>query len=169
MTRASSFLKLCEGFKLGSLGVSRKPKVTPETPVEKPKPLPREKFQILEVDVGDTFIMWSQTIEEKWLRWFNNYKKEDLENILQTCYLYFELTPEDRHNGLFKEWFPQLHGMIKRKDTKLVIGDFEYKSTQFSSRTMSLVGSWIVAHEQPIRKKGLAELSFPDYWVEMYL
>jgi hypothetical protein len=44
MTRSEEYIQLFEGFKLGSLGVSRKPVVTIEPEEKKPEPVPELKI-----------------------------------------------------------------------------------------------------------------------------
>jgi hypothetical protein len=70
MSRSDKFLEMYEGFKLGSLGVSRKPKVTVEP--EEPKPrkssvTPKKGVTVIEKTRGSSrkfpSIKWTETIE----------------------------------------------------------------------------------------------------------
>jgi hypothetical protein len=168
MSKADRFLCLLEGFKLGSLGAGKKiPKDTLKANLNNTE----EPFKVLDVDgVGKDYIFWSQTIEKKWLRWFRNWNKwEGKDTILQSCYLYFELSSEDKDEGPFRRWFPRLRGSIRRKDTKLIVGDLEYQYLEAISDTKSEIDNWISKQTTKIKQTGLKALNFPDDWREMWL
>jgi hypothetical protein len=165
-TRADSYLHLLEGFKLGSLGVSRKPKVTvereqnllPET--EKPKIFSHR-------NVTPTSFLWREWLPQQILAKLPLSPEEQQEALKTSAKpanlnIFLDMIEKWDPKSL---WVPlitvNVYGETSDKTLYSVI--HEYKQT-FENKAKGKV--WLKQQIAIIKKKGLAGLNFPQDWKE---
>jgi hypothetical protein len=150
--------KLLEGFKLGSLGVSRKPKVTSE-PEKKPEIID----QVWKTEDHDTHLYQ--------LMWYENSVGKDLITLVGDDYIDSDLTvvvslKQDKRTPLTKI-LPLLSLTYKKTDLtkkqRLAI------SKKFVFEDVDMAKEWLFSKEDEVKQKGLAAIGFPQEWKNMPL
>jgi hypothetical protein len=159
VSRSERYIELFEGFKLGSLGVSRKPKVTsePELPLVSKVTGFRDKKEF-----GLKHLSWFENFDAEITRLFKLSKKatesgDDFE-------LAASLTFDPNQDGGAKPFVPVLH-LLGSKNGRLFKGLHLLHNTLSYPLGSELGNDWLEKQKSAIQKGGLfAVEGFPLDW-----
>jgi len=158
MNRAKHYTDLIEGFKLGSLGVSRKP-----TEIKVVEPIDTREREIEGFQVTSTIMPeweWSETIvDPDWISLLHIHKTLDsIKNVYAYIILHLSIqTPTNTHLRCSM----YIYDTNKSQRAPLAEGRFEFPLKLNWEEAVS----WLNKEEDKVRKRGISSiLRFPQGW-----
>jgi hypothetical protein len=169
-TRSDKYIQLFEGFKLGALGVSTKPKVGYRDSL-KDDTVDNTKSQgISNVSAFkkiDTFIYdWLEPLTPGIARINPDFVEYLPKTKKSEAYIQVNATlfpDSDKKRPEKERWFPALYIIIQRKD-KNVAAAFYRQQHNFGFETKEEVGAWIEKNKSKCEQHGVKALEFTTVW-----
>jgi hypothetical protein len=157
MSRATNFLHVSEGFKLGSLGAGKK-KFNDAPEISKSFSGSKDP-NVREVEFGTNSIEWDENLSADWSHIFVKRPTWDkLEDYLVHFWFYMQrLDNEDRYQ-------PMLEISLIDAQTDKEIEKFKYMNWFLTYKGTELALKWLQDLRPSIKKHGVKVLDFPDNW-----
>jgi hypothetical protein len=149
MSRAEIFLSIVEGFKLGSLGVSKKPKITLDTDELSVPVTSQKRVGVVDFKPATSLAWtWREPLTNEWKKLFGS-------KITAPGRLYVMLVA--RAIPRLGIYFEDVGG-----EKRTLIGQYDQKHLRFNSEEDQKEWKDLIRDE--VDASGLLGIHFPEYW-----
>jgi hypothetical protein len=151
MSRSEQYLTFVEGFKLGSLGVSRKPVVSKDEPEKEPLPSKPTGFE----QISHTFVVWKEPVNAwgKKLGWSKDICEGDILTIG------FSL---EEDNG---STVAEIMLTVYIQNIALLKATYHSELFHFKHGPGT---NWFTQILPDVKYEGLKVLGFPNHWKKVF-